>query len=186
MVVPRRQVAGLLRRGNGGLGGQSPRDYADKSVVNTRVELLADVDPQVFDRRHWLEWLAVGALRGEGIEGISGAKNPGTQRNRFSRQAQGVSGTIPVLVVVLDVFQRLPDMEQRLEDLQPDPDVLLDVLELFGSEATRLVENGFADADFADIVKSAGDAQILTDRLVETQILGELARELRDALRVAT
>src|SRR2546423_5579048 len=91
-----------------------------------------------------------------------------------------------MLVVVLDVLERLGDMEQRRQNIEPDLYVPLDVIVLLRREPVWLVEDVLPDANFADVVQSTGNPQILTHCLVQTHLFGKLTGELSDTLRVAS
>lgn len=138
--------------GCGRLGSYSSRDDADECVVNTRVELLADVDAQVLDGRERLERLAVGTLGSKGVKSISGAKDSRAEWNGLPREAKWIAGAIPMLVVMFDVLERLLDVEEWSKDVEPDLHVSFDVLEFLFGQAAGLVENSLTYSDFTDVV----------------------------------
>src|SRR2546423_1646848 len=131
-----------------------------------------------------LKGLTVSSLRSQSIEGIRRAKDAGPERDFLSCQAEGVPGAVPVLVMVLDVLERLLDVKERSKDIQSDLDVALDVLELLNCETIRLVEDGLTDANLADIMQASGNPQILAYSLVQSQFLGQLSSQLGHALGV--
>ena len=154
---------------------ESLRDDAHQGVVNTRVELLSRVDAEMLESRQRLQRLTIGALGREGVERISGAEDSGPHRDGFAGQALRIAGPIPALMVVLDVLEGLLDVKERREDVEADLNVALYVLELFGSKAIRLVEDGFPDSDLPDVVEPAGDSQVLTRGLFQTELLCQLS-----------
>src|SRR4051812_2228376 len=172
-------------RGTRGSGCHPSGYHTDQGVVNTRVKLFADIDPQMLESSNGLERFSIGALRREGIEGIRRAQNPGTERDRIPLEAERITRAIPMLVVVFDVLEGLPDVKKRLQYLQSDAYVLLHVLELLGGETAGLVEDRFTDADLAHVVQPPRDAEILADHFFETELLGQLSGKLRDALGMA-
>src|SRR2546423_3098508 len=99
------------------LSPETPRDDPYECIVNTRVELLSHVHPQVLDCGQWLERLTIRTLGGERVERISGAKDPGAERNFLSSEAERIAGAVPMLMMVLDVLERLLDVKQRREDV---------------------------------------------------------------------
>src|SRR6476619_6215575 len=130
-------------------------------------------------RRHRLERLSVRPLGSEGVKSVGRTQNAGPERDILTGQTKRVPCAIPMLVVVLDVLEGLLDVEERGENVQADLHVPLDVLEFLEREAVRLVQNGFADADLTDVVEASGDPEIFAGRLVQLQLLSELAGELR-------
>src|SRR6202048_4105719 len=156
--LTRRQGArvGSLAR-LGGTATQSPGYDAAQCVINTRVELLSDVDLEVLQRRQRGHGCPIGAFGSQGVECVGGAENSCPEGDAFARQAARISCSVPTLMVVLDVVQRSLEVKERRQDVESDLDVLLDVLELLGSEPIGLVEDRFANSDLADVVKPAGD-----------------------------
>src|SRR5207247_803578 len=95
----------------------------------------------------------VGAGRAEGVEHVGGAEDAGADRDLLPAQAVWVARAIPSLMVVAHCRDDVAKVCERREDLGPDDDVLLDVLELFGGERTLLVQDRFARSDLADVVQ---------------------------------
>src|SRR5450756_420997 len=171
--------------GCGGLGRYSSRYDVYQRVVNTRVELLSGVDAEMIQGCEGLQRLAIGALGSKRVERVGCAEDSGAQRNRFARQTEWIADSVPTLVVVFDVLERLLDVKEGREDVEPYPHVLLDVLELIGGEPSRLVEDCFAYSNLADVVKTARNSEVLAHLFLEAQLLGELSRQLGDALGMA-
>src|SRR6266550_9312752 len=110
-----------------------------------------------------LHGLTIGALGRKRIESVGCGEDSGAEGNGFARQAEGITGTVPVLVVVLDVLERLLDMKEGRKNVEPDPHVLLDVLVLLRREPVGLVQNCLANSNLANVVETARHAQIFTD-----------------------
>src|SRR5712671_2001113 len=160
------------------LGGYPPRDYAHQRIVNTRVELLSHVDPEMVECREGREWLAVGTLGRKCVESVCRAKDPGAERNRFARQSEGIPDPVPALMMVLDVFERLLDVEEGRQDLESNPHVLFHVLEFVGGQSSGFVENRLANPDLAHIVEATGDSEVLDHVFLEAELLGKQSGEL--------
>src|ERR1700687_1944302 len=168
----------------GGRGTESPGYDVEERVINTRVELLSDVDLEALQCRPRGHGRAIGALRSQGIECIGGAENSWPERKALTGQAAGISCPVPTLVMVFDVVQRRFEVRKRRKDVESDLDVTLHVLEFFGSQAIGFVQDRLANSDLADIVKPAGDLQIFAHRFIESQLFGYLPGELSDSLRM--
>lgn len=82
-----------------------PAHDPDQRVVNTRVELLSDIDFEVFQCCDGGHWVAIGAFGREGVKGIRRAKYSGAEWNFVARERAGVTCSIPSLVVMLNVVE---------------------------------------------------------------------------------
>ena len=58
--------------------------------------------------------------------------------------------------MILDEHERVAEVPQWGEYLNTDPNMVFDVREFVVRQRTRLVEDGFANADFADVVETSG------------------------------
>src|SRR6266566_1317671 len=126
----------------------------------------------------------VGAGRAEGVEHFGGAEDAGADRDLLPAQAVRVARTIPPLMVVAHCRDDVAKVCERREDLGPDDDVLLDVLELFGGERTLLVQDRFARSDLADVVQPARDPHELDVLLRYSELVGDRGGEVGDAGRM--
>jgi len=151
---------------------------AYQRIVDSRVKLLSRIGAEMIEGRQGLQWLAVGALGCKCVERVGCAEDSSAQWNRFARQTEWIADSIPTLVVVLDILERLLDVKEWREDVEPYAHVLLDVFELIGGEPSRLVEDCLAYANLAHVVKTACNSQVLARPFLEAQFLGKLSRQL--------
>jgi hypothetical protein len=92
--------------------GRYPSGYdAYQRIVNTRVKLLSRIGAEVVEGSEGLQGLAVGALGCKCVERVGCTEDSGAERNRFARQSEWIADSIPTLVVVLDVLERLLDVK---------------------------------------------------------------------------
>src|SRR5687767_2210358 len=89
-----------------GLLFTTPGDDADERVIDPGVELLSNVDLQVLECSERRQRVPVCALRGESVKCIGDAKYPAPEQDGLSGNSMGISGAVPVLVVVRDVGER--------------------------------------------------------------------------------
>src|SRR5688500_18193742 len=112
------------------------------------------------DSRFGAECAAVRTHGCQGVERVGCAEDSSAERDVLAGKASRVSGTVPMLVVVVDVHDRLTQVPQRREDIDAYANVPANVVELFRSEAAWLVEHGFSEADLADVVQAASEPDL--------------------------
>src|SRR6266566_3278462 len=113
-----------------------------------------------------------------------GTRACGAVRDLLPAQAVRVARTIPPLMVVAHCRDDVAKVCERREDLGPDDDVLLDVLELFGGERTLFVQDRFAGSDLADVVQPPRDPHVLDVLLRYSELVGDRGGEVGDAGRM--
>ncbi len=96
---------------------------------------------------------SVGTVAGERIPGVGDGDNARAERDVFTGDAVGVAVAIPALVVIPDDGELAVAGPDGAENLFADQTVTLDFFELFHGEGAVFAEDGFADADFADVVE---------------------------------
>ena len=77
---------------------QDARERADR----TPVELRSGVGPQLLERGAVGEPVAVGPVRGHGVEGVGGQDDPRLERDLRAHEPVGVPAPVDVLVVMTD------------------------------------------------------------------------------------
>ncbi len=119
----------------------------------------------------------VGALADERVEHVGDGDDPPRHRDRLAEQTGRVARAVPALVVVERHLGR--ELDERGgaagQDLGADRGVGLHHLELGGRERAGLQQDGVGDSDLADVVQTAGQAELLA----ELDRLAELAGEQR-------
>src|SRR5437867_2923461 len=114
----------------------APRDHRGQCLVDLGIEHRAGKIGRPRHRLFGGHLLLVGARRTEGVEHFGGADDAGADRDLLAAQPVRVARPIPPLVVVAHCRDDVAKVRERREDLGPDDDVLLDVLELVGGEHT--------------------------------------------------
>src|SRR5829696_9143392 len=105
--------------------------------------------------------LAVGAVRGHGVEGGGDREHPGPGRDGLAGQAVGVALAVPALVVAADHLDGAAERLDPGHHLHPEQRVGPHDLPLVGVQRPGLVEHGFGDADLAHVVEQEPVAQLL-------------------------
>src|SRR5206468_12085605 len=122
--------------------------------------------------------LLVDPRRTERVEHFGGADDAGAYRDLLAAQPVRVARPIPPLVVVAHCRDDVAKVRERREDLGPDDDVLLDVLELVGGQRTLLVQDRFARPDLAAVVLPARDPHVLDFLLWNTELVSNRGGEV--------
>ena len=129
-----------------------------EGIDGVRVELDAGEAMQFGKRILHASRGAVSAAGGHGVEGFRQVDDAGAQRDPFAGQLVGVSRSIEVFVVVADVAQGALELFDGLQDGAGDERVAFDGRAFVGRQGAGLLEDGLFDAEFAEIVEDAGDA----------------------------
>ena len=115
----------------------------------------------------------VRAFGSDGVVGVGDADDAGAERNVRAGEAVGIAGAVEELVMVKDDLLDAAEDAERLEDFCAEVDVGLHRLPLIGVERAALIEDGFGDADLANVVEDAGQANLLDFGVAEAQGLGD-------------
>src|SRR5437773_2605905 len=116
---------------------------------------------QELDSLPRLHWLPIGPLRRQGVERVGRGEDAAPYRDPRAVQGARIPGAVPMLVMVLHKRERVTEVLERRKDLHADANVFLDVLELFGREGARVVEDRFARADLAHVMEPPGESYLL-------------------------
>src|SRR5881396_667042 len=130
--------------------------------------------------------LLVGSGGAQGVVDLRHGDDASPQRDLLPPQAVGVAGTVPALVVAAHHGDDVLEVGKRREDLGPDAEALLDVLELLRRQRALLVEHHFAGADLPDVVQAPGHADVLHLLVAHAQLRGDGGGEIRHPSGVAT
>jgi hypothetical protein len=168
---------GLSRRANRGEGiegwiGQlpgRPGDLVDEDARQLGVELPAGRRPELVERPLEGSCGSVGAVVGDGIEGVDEPDDPGADRDVLAAQVARVAGPIPMLVVVADDRPEGGEGAERGADALSDLGMAPDEFPLVVIERTALRQDRIGDADLADVMEQGaiGDGIELGGREAE-------------------
>src|SRR5215467_1137066 len=126
----------------------------------------------------------IGAVGGDGVDGIGDADDAGHQRNLRGRKAVRVAAAVHMFVVKLDTGKHFLQLRNRAHDVGALNRVLFHQLELFVGERTGLFQYAVVHADLAHVVKQRGNAQLVQIVLGEAQLAADERGVFRDAAGV--
>ena len=88
-------------------------------------------------------------------------QHSGSERDSLARQALGIPGAVPSLVMALDVRRHRVGKRDGADDVGPDGRMKADVVELAGRQAAGLGEDVLGHGQLADVVQQRGNLQPL-------------------------
>ncbi len=118
---------------------------------------------------------AVGAGGAHGVEGIGDADDAAHERDVFGGEIVGIAAAIETFVVVEDAGDDVLELLDVAQDLSANGGMFFDGVEFGIGEAAGLGEDGFGDADFADIVQEAGEVDAFALFFGKADLAGEFA-----------
>src|SRR6185312_3859348 len=124
-----------------------------------------------FVERHCL---TIWPVRSQGVEAIDDGKNSRTQRNVFAGQTIGISAAIPGFMVGSNDRHNRIGKPYPLQDVGPDNRMNFHLVEFFGGQLTRFVDDMFGDREFSDVVQQCRGKDRLHLRLVQPHRLANL------------
>jgi hypothetical protein len=101
----------------------------------------------------------IGAVGGDGIEGIGHGDDARHQRNLIGCKAVGVAGAVEAFVMQFDAGQHFFQLGDGTHDVGAFHRVLLHEVEFFVGELAGLFEDAVIHPDFSHVVQQRGDAQ---------------------------
>ena len=128
---------------------------------------------------------AVGAGCGEGVADVGRGDDAGLEGDLCGFEAAGVAVSVEAFVVGSTDFGDVGEGGDAGEDTFAVDGVLAHGLPFGVVELAGLVEDGVADAEFADVVEEGGAAEAADGGGVEADMSGDLGREVCDAIAVA-
>src|SRR5580658_4752907 len=126
----------------------------------------------------------VGTLGSDGVVGVGDGDDAGAEGNLIGGEAVGIAGAIVKFVMVANHFTDSMHGGERLKNFCAELGVGFHGDPFGGVEWAGLIQNGFGNADFADVVQQTGETDFLYFGLVHAQGLRDHHRIRGDFLRV--
>src|SRR5208282_3199920 len=133
------------------LGGAAHGFY--EGTDDFRVELVCSAAFEFGEGFFGVASFLVGALGGDGVVGIGDGDDARAQGDLVAGEAIGIAGAIVKFVMVANHFADAVHGGEGLENFRAEFGVGFHGGPLGGVERAGFIENGFGDADFADVVQ---------------------------------
>ena len=128
---------------------------------NLRVELYRRVFLEFANRVFMAQGGAVRSSRGHRVVGIGNMHDARAQGNFQAGLLEGIAGAVPILVVQLHNRQVLLESADPFQNSASDRRMLAKHGHFVGGKLAGLSEDAVGNADLADVVKKASDANDL-------------------------
>jgi hypothetical protein len=165
---------------------QTAERYTQKSSDDLWVKLAAGAPSQLFPSRDGAHRFLVGARRSHHLVGICDGDNACGERNLPTRQAEGVTRAVVVLVVLLDREAPFAEpVSKRGDETPPLEGVVTDLLPFCVGRLARLVQDVGMDRELADVVEERGPTKLVPLVPAEAEFFGDHVGEGTHPFRVA-